>query len=178
MVSMKPKKVNRPTTFFAQENGGTALVPKKTPGDPVLQELKAQICAVEERLTAAKFANNILMYEESEWAKLNNDAQRKLKTCQEANRPAVERLIEITGNTVKKYQNRPPELPATIANLEDVLSKLNKAVKDIETDQQLKDVTSMFDIHTFEATKFDLASQSRDIKALLHTTDALLEITQ
>lgn len=178
MVSMKPLAPKRSKNFFAEANGGTALVPMKHAGDPVLKELKEHMRAVEERLTAAKFANNILDYEEKEWKTLHNEAKAKLHTVKEANKDAVERLIEITAATVKKYEERSNELPQTINNLESTRDQLAEAIKNIETDQQLKDVTSMFDIHTFEAKKFDIQEHSRDIMVLLHTTDALLEITQ
>lgn len=171
------KKNDSVNKFFAQNNGGNALTPVKKAADPVLEKLHQHLTEVDKRLNAAKFADNILSYEEREWTKLHDEAVKKLAKVKESNKPAVERLIQISDITAAKYRNRGTELPDTIATLEEAQDKLRTAIHTLEAEQQLQEVTSMFDIHTFEAKKFDIDEQSREIKTLLHTTDALLEIT-
>lgn len=173
--------MKRPTEktngFFAQKYGNSALTPTKKAGDPVLEKLHEHLQEVDQRLSAAQFADNILSFEEKEWTKLHEEAVKKLAKVKEANKPAVERLIQITSITAEKYRNRGSELPETIATLQEAQEKLRTAIHTLEAEQQLQEVTSMFDIHTFEAKKFNIEEQSREIKTLLHTTDALLEIT-
>lgn len=171
------KKVSKMHDFFALKNGSTALTPAKKAEDPILDKLRSHLKEVDSRLNAAQFAENILQFEEKEWTKLHEEAQKKLAKAREANKPAVERLIQISSITADKYRNRGDELPNTIRNLEQVQDRLRTAIHTLEAERQLRDVTSMFDIHSFEAKKFDIEEQTREIKTLLHTTDALLEIT-
>jgi hypothetical protein len=65
----------------------------------------------------------------------------------------------------------------TVKALRDTLGRIQNTIAMVETDQDLRALSNMLSLDNLGGTTFDIHAESREIKSLLHTADALLELS-
>lgn len=149
----------------------------KYPGAKVLKELHKHEQDLSVRLDAIEFSQYILNLESARWKEIAEAAEKKHSMVIEKQQVLAERLVVLAQATEGKYSERGSALEATIHALQDTLSRVQNTIVMIETDQDLRSLTNMLNLDNFGATTFDIHTESREIKSLLHTADALLELS-
>jgi hypothetical protein len=148
----------------------------KYPGSKVLKELRKHESDLSRRLDAIEFADYILNLESTRWKAIVSLAEDKQPVANEKQQILAERLVLLSRATEEKYSERKQAMGETIKALQDTLSRVENSIMMMETDQDLRALSNMLSLDNFGSTSFDIHAESRGIKNLLHTADALLEL--
>lgn len=149
----------------------------KYPGANVLKELYKHERDLTVRLDAIEFSEYILKWESTQWKKLAKAAETKQSTVKEKQQILADRLVLLSRATEGKFSDRENVLDETVQALRDTLSRVQNTIVMIETDRDLRSLTNMLNLDNLGDTTFDIHRESREIKSLLHTADALLELS-
>lgn len=148
----------------------------KYPGARVLKDLRKHESDLIVRLDAIEFAEYILNLESSRWKRIATMAEEKQAVVIEKQQVLADRLVLLSRATEIKYSERKTAVEETVQALRDTLDRIQNTITMIETDQNLRALTNMLNLDNFTGTTFDIHTESREIKSLLHTADALLEL--
>lgn len=148
----------------------------KYPGAKVLKELHKHEKDLSVRLDAIEFNEYIFNLESTRWKSIIGTAEAKQAIVVEKQQILADRLVLLSRATEGKYSERKNAMEETVQALRDTLSRIQNAIAMVETDQNLRSLTNMLSLDNFCGTTFDLHAESREIKSLLHTADALLEL--
>lgn len=155
-------------------NSGSTKI--KYPGDKVLKELHKHEKDLTVRLDAIEFNEYIFNLESARWKQIASMAETKQANVIEKQQVLADRLVLLSRATEGKYSERKDAIEETVQALRDTLSRIQNTIAMVETDQNLRSLTNMLSLDNFGGTTFDLNAESREIKSLLHTADALLEL--
>jgi hypothetical protein len=146
------------------------------PGTKVLKELYKHEKDLSGRLDAIEFSEYILNLESTQWKKIVKVAESKQSVVVDKQQVLADRLVVLSRATEGKYSERSDAVEETVKALRDTLNRIQNTIVMIETDQDLRSLTNMLSLDNFGGTTFDIHAESREIKSLLHTADALLEL--
>lgn len=149
----------------------------KYPGAKVLKDLRKHERDLVVRLDAIEFAEFIINWDASRWKNIADKAEKRQDVVVEKQQVLADRLVLLARATEGKYLERKTVVEETVQALRDTLSRIQNTIAMIETDQDLRSLTNMLNLDNFGDTTFDLHTESREIKRLLHTADALLELS-
>lgn len=148
----------------------------KYPGAKVLKDLRKHESDLAVRLDAIEFAEFILNLDATRWKNIAAKAEEKQAVVIEKQQILADRLVLLSRATEGKYSERRTAVEETVQALKDTLGRIQNTIAMIETDQDLRSLTNMLNLDNFGGTTFDIHTESREIKSLLHTADALLEL--
>lgn len=149
----------------------------KYPGARVLKDLRKHESDLTVRLDAIEFTGYILDLESTRWERIATIAEEKRAVVIEKQQVLADRLAVLSRATEGKYSERKIAVEETVKALQDTLSRIQNTIAMIETDQDLRSLTTMLNLDNFGGTAVDIHTESREIKSLLHTADALLELS-
>lgn len=149
----------------------------KYPGAKVLKDLRKHESDLEVRLDAIEFAEYILNLDATRWKNIATKAEEKQAVVIEKQQVLADRLVLLSRATEEKYSERKAAVEKTVQALRETLDRIENTIAMIETDQNLRALTNMLNLDNFSGTTFDIHTESREIKSLLHTADALLELS-
>ena len=167
------KTVKRVANIIRSHKG---LPRAKHSGDKILIELHKHKNDLEAKLDAIAFAEYIIDFEATRWKSILADAEAKQKVAVEKQKILADRLVLLAKATEEKYSERKADMAETVAALTDTLSRVKTTIFTIETDQDLRALSSMLSLDNIGGTSIDIHAESREIRSLLHTADALLEL--
>jgi hypothetical protein len=148
----------------------------KYPATNVLKELHKHERDLSFRLDAIEFSEYILNLESTQWGKIVKAAEAKQSVVIDKQQVLADRLVVLSRATEGKYSERESAVEETVQALRDTLTRIQNTIVMVETDQDLRSLTNMLSLDNFGGTTFDIHAESREIRSLLHTADALLEL--
>lgn len=148
----------------------------KYPGAKVLKDLRRHESDLVVRLDAIEFAEFIVNLDATRWNNIATKAEEKQAVVVEKQQVLADRLVLLARATEGKYSERKTAVEETVQALRDTLNRIQNTIAMIETDQDLRSLTNMLNLDNFGGTAVDIHMESREIKSLLHTADALLEL--
>lgn len=147
-------------------------------GGQIRQELEKHLGTLDERISGMALTKRLTSIEKNSWEELHRQAQHKLEKSKDPKKEAsLKRLTTLAEMTYQKYAEKAEKMEDSIKELEEIRSRVQQAISMIEVENNLRNVTSMFEgIDSGVATERNLAEETREIRQLLHATDGLMEL--
>jgi hypothetical protein len=167
------KTTKRVMTMFRKPS--SELVPA---GEDLRKELEKHLATLNNRIGAVGLSQHLIVVESNSWKELRDQAVRKTNYATDAQKKAsLERMKAIAEKTYASYSTKDAQLKGTLKELTDIRSRVQQAISMIEVENNLRNVTSMFDgIDGIDSTQINLEVETREIRQLLHATDGLMEL--
>lgn len=153
----------------------TEIVPA---GGKIREELEKHLVTLDDRISGIALAKRLTAVEKNSWKELKNQAAYKLSNCTDPKKEAsLKRLSDLAEMTFNKYSDKEEKMAESTNELEEIRSRVKQAISMIEVENNLRNVTSMFEgIDSGVSTEINLAEETREIRQLLHATDGLMEL--
>ena len=148
-------------------------------GDHILKEIEKQHNAVKERLAVIEISMKIMEIEEKEWDTFNKQASLKAANTKDSNRQATfERLKSISKNTATRYAEQRKKLETIQHELKDAAERLDESMAVLKIERNLHSIISSLPEEAALEPLAGFEENMREVKRVIYTADAVLELTR
>lgn len=165
--------------LLSLRNNKKALEKSGFSGDQVLSELEKHHKAVQERLSSINISISIMDIEKREWNSFLARSAKEAKTAKDANRRATfARLESISAKTASSYDEQRKKLAVVRDELEETSSRLDESISVLKIERNLHSIISILPQGADIEPIAGIEDNMRDVKRVLYTADAILELTR
>lgn len=167
------KNTKREVNLFRRNK--TEVVPA---GANLRVELEKHLETLNKRIGTVGLAQHLITVESKTWKELREQTDRKVALAKDpVKKTSLERLQVLAQKTEGRYSEKDSKIDSTLQELRDIRSRVQQAIAMIEVENNLRNVTSMFDgVDSVEHNEINLETETREIRQLLHATDGLMEL--
>lgn len=147
-------------------------------GNHILAELEKQYDAVQERLLAMEISLKILEIEETEWKSFAKNSRVKAANANGNRQATFERLESISSNTAAKYSAQREKLENVRNELKDAAERLDESMAVLKIERNLHSIISSLPEEAALEPLVGFEENMREVKRVIYTADAVLELTR
>lgn len=148
-------------------------------GDAVLKDLQLQQDNVQNRLSSLRISMNILNTEEKEWTSFARQAKEQVEAATEPNRKATfVRLENIATKSANQSAEQSKKITKVGLELKDASNRLDELISVLKIEKNLQSVISNLSDYDSVDPLSGYDENIREIKRVLYTADAVLELAQ
>lgn len=155
------------------------LSPIDSSTNEILVKLQKYEKSLSERIEAIKLTSFVANMELAYWEPMLNRTKTMAKQhSKDESLRNIDYLRKIAQSKCDYYFSQTKKFQETDTTLEATYERVRQAVVSMELNRELGTLMDGLDFSDGHNVEFDFAIEERDIRQLLHSTDAFLEITQ